>query len=79
MPHDIEYFRAKLHDKQSEMEVGTTFILTDIYGDWEGIDDGVRSHYGRLIREAVQKGEFPGLVYKGIASNRSNEYQVVHV
>lgn len=79
MPHDIAFFSAKLKDKQPQMEIGTTFTLTQVFDDWEGIDDGVRSYYGRLIREAVQKGEFPGLIYKGIAPNRSNEYQVVHV
>lgn len=61
------------------MEVDTTFTLTDIFGDWEGIEEGKRRYFGTLIREAVQKGEMPGIEYIGIATNRSNEYQVVKI
>ena len=77
MPHNIEYFRAELHEKLSQMEISTTFTLTDIFGDWEGIEEGKRRYYVALVREAVQKGEMPGIEYIGIAKNRSNEYQVV--
>lgn len=75
----MDYSKLLEQAKQniSGIPIGQIFYSKDLFQgtEWNKLQRGEKSSFGRRFKNAVMDGRFPGVVYVGKADNNSAQYQ----